>query len=180
MMAISEAMPCDTLVFYDSVSTSGLFHAAVKFNQPGAYYGAIGGAIGWGMGGTLGVKLAHADRPVIGIVGDGSAMMTIQALWTAANYNIPAVYVICNNASYRILKLNMARYKQYVLGQEPTADNYIGMDFPQPFDMAAIANALGVSGHRIENPEELGLSLNRAIDSGKPALLDVIIDGAIK
>ena len=131
------------------------------------------------MGSTLGIKLAHPDRPVVGILGDGSAMMTVQGLWTAANSNIPVVYVICNNRSYRVLKLNMDRYKTHILGEEDASSRYIAMDFPIPLDMAAIANAMGVQGRTIEDPEEIGPALTEALASGKPALLDVIIDGSV-
>ncbi|MDP7202380.1 MAG: thiamine pyrophosphate-dependent enzyme, partial [Dehalococcoidia bacterium] len=83
------------------------------------------------------------DRPVVGIVGDGSAMMTVQALWTAANANIPVVYLICNNRSYRILKLNMDVYEGQVLGED-LSRSYVGMDFRIPLNIAGIANAIGV------------------------------------
>ena len=104
------------------------------------------------MGGTLGVKLAHPDRPVVGILGDGSAMMTVQGLWTAAVYDIPVVYVICNNGAYRVLKINMNAYKTLIEGQENPVSKYIGMDFPIPFDIAGIAEAMGVQGRKIEDP----------------------------
>ena len=179
MQAIAEAMPSETLVFDDSVSTSGLFHAAVKFNQPGAYYGAIGGAIGWGMGGSLGLKLARPDHPVLTIVGDGSAMMTVQGLWTAVNSKIPVVYLICNNASYRVLKINMNLYKEAILGQTNRPHQYQNMDFPVPFDFAAIARAFGARGVRIERVQDIGPALQKAIQANEPAVLDLILDGSL-
>ncbi len=127
----------------------------------------------------MGIKLAHPDRPVVGILGDGSAMMTVQGLRTAANYNIAAVYVICNNRSYRILKLNMNRYKTHILGESRPSSKYIGMDFPLPLDMAAMANAMGLHGRTVEDPEELGPALKETLEMGKPALLDVVIDGSV-
>ena len=68
------------------------------------FYGLRGGGIGWGLPAALGVKLAQPERPVVALVGDGSAMYTIQSLWTAAHDSIAVVFVIFNNASYRILK----------------------------------------------------------------------------
>lgn len=179
MQAIAEAMPPEALVFDDSVSTSGLFHAAVKFNKPGGYYGSIGGAIGWGMGGGPGLKLARPDHAVLAIVGDGSAMMTVQGLWTAVNSKIPVVYLICNNASYRVLKINMNLYKEAILGQSHRPNRYPNMDFPVPFDFSAIARAFGATGIRIERVEAIGPALQKAIQANQPAVLDLILDGSL-
>ena len=179
MTEIARALPHDAIISDDSITSRDAIHGAMEFNESGSIYSERGGAIGWGIGSTLGIKLAHPNRPVVGILGDGSAMMTIQGLWTAANYNIPVVYVICNNRSYRILKLNMNRYQTEILGKENPSSKYIGMDFPIPLDMAAIANAMGVYGRTVENPADLAAALKDALALGKPALLDVVIDGGI-
>ena len=129
--------------------------------------------MGFGMGATLGMKLAAPERPVVGIIGDGTAMFTIQALWTAVNYGIPVVYVICNNGSYKVLRENMARH---LTGRERLS-KYIGMDFyNHPLDFAALAEAFGVRGVRVEDPEELGPALKDALDSGEPRLIDAILN----
>ncbi len=175
--ALGRALPANAVVFDDAISTRAALHAGVKFNEPGSLIGARGSAIGWGMGGALGVKLAHPDRPVVAVVGDGSAMMTVQALWTARAAAIPVVYVICNNASYRILKLNMQVYRR--LRAPDAAVRYPAMDFAPSFDFAAIARGFGLHGVRIEDPERIGPELDRALALGEPAVLDVIIDGAV-
>ena len=131
------------------------------------------------MGSALGLKLAFPGRPVVGVLGDGSAMMTVQGLWTAANEDLPVVYIICNNRSYRILKLNMNIYQSQLLQRETPASQYLGMDFGQPYDIAAIANAKGVYGQSIDDPTELGPAVEKALASGKPAVLDVAIDGSV-
>ena len=179
MTELARALPPGTVICDDSITSRDAIHGAMEFSEPGSIYSERGGAIGWGMGSAMGIKLAHPDRLVVGILGDGSAMMTVQGLWTAANSDIPVVYVICNNRSYRILKLNMDRYKTHILGEDRPSSKYMGMDFPLPLDMAAIANAMGVSGRTVEDPEELGPALREAIELGKPALLDVVIDGSI-
>jgi benzoylformate decarboxylase len=128
----------------------------------------------------MGTQCANPDRPVFGIIGDGSAMMTIQGLWTAANDNIPCVFVICNNGMYRVLKVNFNTYQKEVLKlSETSGSNLLYSDFGVPFDMAAIANSMGVHGERIVNPEEIKPAVARAVASGKPALLDMIIDGSL-
>ena len=179
MAELANGLPDDVIIANDSVTSGAALQHSVMFDEPGSIYGGRGGALGWGMGGTLGVKLANPDRPVVGVIGDGSAMMTAQGLWTAAAENIPIVYVICNNGIYKILKVNMNAYKELVLKGESPPSQYIGMDFPLPFDMAAMANAFGVHGRRIEDPEELAPAVREAVAMGKPALLDVIIDPAL-
>ena len=179
MTEIAAALPDDAIIVDDSVTTRASIFGALDFDEPGSLLGITGGALGWGMGGTMGVKMANPTRPVVGIIGDGSAMMTVQALWTAANSNIPVVYVICNNRAYRVLKLNMNLYQSEILGQQNPSSEYIAMDFPTPFDIAAIAHAMGVYGRKVEDPSELGAALQDALALGKPAVLDVSIDGAV-
>lgn len=179
MTEIAEALPDDAIVVDDSVTTRASIFGALDFDEPGSLLGITGGALGWGMGGTMGVKMANPDRPVVGIIGDGSAMMTVQALWTAANSDIPVVYVICNNRAYRVLKLNMNLYQSEILARENPASEYIAMDFPTPFNIAAIAEAMGVHGRKVEDPAELGDALRESIALGKPVVLDVSIDGSV-
>ena len=179
MTELARTLPPETVIADDAVTSKDALHGAFDFNDPGSMHGEPGGAIGWGMGATMGIKLAHPDRPVVGILGDGSAMMTVQGLWTAANENIPVVYVICNNKSYRVLKLNMNTYKTQILGEKPPRSRYMGMDFPLRLNIAGIANAIGVYGRTIEDPAGLGPAIEQALELGKPAVLDVVIDGTV-
>ncbi len=179
MHEISNALPDDTIIADDSITSRGSIHSSMEFNEPGSIYGIRGGALGWGMGGVLGVKLAYPDRPVVAVVGDGSSMMTVQALWTAANANIPVVYIICNNSAYRVLKLNMNVYKRDILGENPPNSQYMGTDFPIRLNIAGIAEAIGVYGRQITDPSELSGAVRDALASGRPAVLDVVIDGTV-
>ena len=124
-----------------------------------------GGAISWGMGAALGAQLARPNRRVVAIVGDGSSMMTVQALWTAAAFRIPVVYFVCNNRSYRILKLNMNVYQTEIRDEPEPSSSYPAMDFPLRLKIAAIARAIGVHGETISDPEELRPAIGRAIGS---------------
>ncbi len=179
MTEVAASLPPDALIADDAVTSRDALHGAMDFTEPGSLLSARGGALGWGVGGTMGVKLANPDRPVVGVLGDGSAMMTAQGFWTAAVRNIPVVYLICNNRAYRVLKVNMNAYKSRVLGEESPSSGYIGMDFPLPLDLASMAEAMGVFGRKIEDPAEIGPALSHALDLGKPAVLDVSIDGAV-
>ena len=179
MHEIADCIPENTVIVDDSVTTRGAVFENIEFNQTGQIFGERGGAIGWGLGAGIGAKLANPDRPVVAIVGDGSAMMTVQAFYTAAIENIPVVYVICNNQSYRVLKVNMDIYKDLVLGGTQNPSKYLAMDFPKELDMAGLAEAMGVHGVRITDPLEIGPELTKAIKSKKPTVLDISIDGSL-
>jgi benzoylformate decarboxylase len=178
MHELAKSAPPNTIVADESITSRPAEMQEFTFDQPGSMYAIRGGALGWAMPGALGVQLANPDRPVLAIVGDGASLYTVQALWTAARYNIPVVYAICNNRSYRVLKVNMDIYLRRMLEDQDRESEYVGMDFANPLDLAAIARGMGVSGEKIEDPEALGPALRRAYDSGKPAVIDVSIDGA--
>ena len=180
MSELADAMPNNAIVVDDSISNRGTMRHYFQAERRGDLRGVRGQSIGGGMGATMGTQCANPDRPVFGIIGDGSAMMTIQGLWTAANDNIPCVFVICNNGMYRVLKVNFNVYQQDVLElPETSGGRLLYSDFGTPFDMAAIANSMGVHGERITDPAEIKPAVDRAIASGKPALLDMVIDGAL-
>ncbi|MEC9292724.1 MAG: thiamine pyrophosphate-binding protein [Chloroflexota bacterium] len=173
----AEALPSDATVFNDGISTAGLIFEAMSPDERGSYYAIRGGAIGWGMGATMGVQLGLPDRPVVGVMGDGTAIMTVQALWTAANSNIPAVFVICNNRSYRILKLNSNVYHR--MQELPTPDSYVASDFDLPLDFKSQADAYGVEGVRVKTPDELTAQIRRGCELNKPLVIDAVIDGTV-
>ena len=179
MRELAAAAPPDTVIADEAVTSRPALNRAFDFERPGDIYGIRGGALGWAMPGALGVKLAHPDRPVLAVVGDGASMYTVQALWTACRYNIPVVYAICNNQAYRILKVNMEVYLRDMLDNRERASDYVGMDFANRLDLAMMAQAMGVHGERIDDPAEIGPALTRAFASGKPALLDISISGAL-
>jgi benzoylformate decarboxylase len=176
-LTMAEALPSNATVFNDGISTSGLILDALSPDERGSYYSIRGGAIGWGMGATMGVQLGMPDRPVVGVMGDGTAIMTVQALWTAANSNIPAVFVVCNNQSYRILKLNSNVYHR--LNGRPDPDEYVMADFEIPLDFKAQADAYGVEGVRVESPADLTAQIRRGCEMDKPLVIDAVIDGAV-
>ena len=104
--------------------------------------------------------------------------MTVQGFWTAANEGVPVVYVVCNNRSYRILKLNLDKYRSSVLDAEGES-RYLGMDFPIALDIAGMARSMGVDARTIEDPSEVAPAARAALESGRPAVLDVVIDGSV-
>ena len=180
MSELSAALPGNAIVVDDSISNRGTMRHYFQAKERGDLRGVRGQSIGGGIGATMGTQCAYPDRPVFGIIGDGSAMMTVQGLWTAANDNIPCVFVICNNGSYRVLKVNFNVYQEEILElPETSGGRLMYSDFATPFDMAAIANSMGVHGERITDPSQIKPAVDRAVASGKPALLDMVIDGSL-
>ena len=149
------------------------------FNKPGSLYGGRGGALGWGMGGALGIQLANPDKKVIAFCGDGSALMTIQGLLTASKENIPITYIVCNNSLYRVLKVTMNFYRENVLNLKDDNEKYMGMEFGNRIDIHTIAKGMNVNSWRIDDPKDIKPRLVEAINSNKPSLLDVTIDGTL-
>ena len=180
MAELAKAIPENAIVVDDSVSNRAALRQYVPAATRQDIRGVRGQSIGGGIGATMGTQCANPDRPVFGVIGDGSAMMTIQGLWTAANDDIPCIFVICNNGMYRVLRVNFDVYQRDILKEtEPAGRNLLYSDFPTPFDMAAIATSMGVHGERIVDPNEIGPAVERALASKKPALLDIVIDGSL-
>jgi benzoylformate decarboxylase len=117
------------------------------------------------------------DRSVVGLIGEGSAMYAVQGLWTAAHYELPVVFVICNNAQYRILKAGLLAFRS-----EPAKQGkFVGMDLIQPeIDFVTLAQSLGVAAERISTPQEVGPALRQALSRHGPSLIDVPIDRSVK
>ncbi|HSE03725.1 MAG TPA: thiamine pyrophosphate-binding protein [Methylomirabilota bacterium] len=176
MAELEAALPADAIVVDESITASIDLARTVHFERPGDYVGARGGGIGQALPGALGVKLAHPDRPVVALSGDGSAMYSIQALWTAAHHDLAVVFVILNNREYRILKHNMDTYRQR-FGAKPDRA-YPNMDLVAPdLGFVDLARGLGVEAMRVVRPGELGPALAKALGAGRPFLLDVAVEG---
>jgi len=171
---MKEVLPQDTIIVNESGTGTVPLYRSITLNEPGSFFSLRGGCLGWAVGGAVGVKLARPDRPVVAVIGDGSAMYGIQGLWTAVHYDLPVTYVICNNHSYRILKYFLVNYYYPILGLKDRKSEYIGMNFfKHPLDCAGVAEGYGVQGFRVNRPDELKPTLEKALSLGKPALVDV-------
>ncbi|HUF91708.1 MAG TPA: thiamine pyrophosphate-binding protein [Candidatus Limnocylindria bacterium] len=175
--AVAQAVPKDVIVVDESISSGAGVRTFFPCADAKSFFGLRGGGIGWGLPAALGVKLAVPGRPVVALVGDGSAMYTNQALWTAARESLAVVYVILNNASYRILKQRTHALK----GFSHEDDVYVAMDLDKPFiDYVGLAKSLGVAGERVDKTADVGPAVARALASGGPALIDVHLDRSFK
>ena len=180
MYELSKSVPANSIIVDDSVSNRAAVRHYFEGEARDDIRGVRGQSIGGGIGATMGTQCAFPDRPVFGIIGDGSAMMTIQGLWTAANDDIPCVFVICNNGMYRVLKVNFNIYQTELLQEtEPAGENLLYSNFETPFYIAEIAKGMGLHSERVTDPSEIAPAVDRAISTGKPAVLDIVIDGSL-
>ncbi len=177
LQAIGEALPAETIVIDETISSGFGLRQFLKSDDVRSFYGLRGGGIGWGLPAAIGVKLAQPARPVVALIGDGSAMYTCQALWTAAHDRIAVVFVILNNRSYRILKQRTNALKAHAA----QTDRYVGMDLAEPaIDFVGLALSLGVAAERARTVEETLAHLRRGLIADAPILIDVAIDRSFK
>jgi len=174
MSALGRVLPENATVVEEAVTThQHLLKRMGVLKDPTGHFAHRGWALGWGLGCALGVKLAWPDRPVVGLLGDGSALYGIQGLWTAAHYGIPVTFVVANNAQYKILKVcgNVMELPQMA------ANKYLGMDLVEPeVDFVGLAHSFGVEAHRVTEPDELSDRMRDSLADPKPTLLDVPIE----
>jgi benzoylformate decarboxylase len=175
---LARHLPPNAIVFDEAITHSEELCRYIPPTTLGHYFQTRGGSLGVGIPGAIGIKLAHPDKMAIGFTGDGGAMYTIQALWTAAHHNIDAKFVICNNRSYRILKLNILQYWQE---QQIPAH-----EFPASFDLCKpeirfdeLARAMGVQAVRVETPEQIKPAIAQALFHNGPFLIDLVISSEV-
>jgi benzoylformate decarboxylase len=177
MQAVAEALPPDAVVVDETISSGGGLRHFLRHDDTRGFFGLRGGGIGWGLPAAIGAQLALPDRPVVGLIGDGSAMYTCQALWTAAHDRVPVVLVIINNRSYRILKQRTNALK----GFAAQTDKYVGMDFTDPpIDFVGLARSLGIAAQAASTLPAVQAALREALAARRPTLIEVAVDGTFK
>ncbi len=171
-LQIAEALPCDGILVNESLTSGRYVTDLVPYRDRFGFHALASGGIGWGVPAAVGIAIAQAPRPVCCYSGDGSAMYSIQALWTAAHLKLPITYVIANNGGYRILKQRLLAFHGN--------DSFVGMDLDEPsIDFVTMARSLGVPAERITQPEAVAPALARALSSPGPKLLDVLVEGGV-
>ncbi|MCB1540982.1 MAG: hypothetical protein KDJ25_09085 [Rhodoblastus sp.] len=176
MAELRKGLPENVVIVDESITASLDLARAFDFGGFGDYFSGRGGGIGQGLAGALGVKLAMPDRPVVAVSGDGSAMYSIQALWSAAHHDLPIVFVILANREYRILKHNVDVWRSAfeVASQHP----YQNMELSGPdLDFVRLAAGMGVEGVRIDNADDIAPALRKAVAANRPYLVEISIEG---
>lgn len=173
---LAAALPATAVLVDEGITASQDVPQAFALEQGRDYHGLRGGGIGQGVAGALGVAVAHPERPVVALSGDGSAMYSIQALWTAAHHGLNVLFVILSNREYRVLKHNLDIYRQRfgIRTDRP----YPHMDLQHPtlgfVDMAA---GMGVPARQVATAEAVTAAVNEALATPGPFLIDILIAG---
>ncbi len=168
MLRFAEALPKDAVVVEEALTSSLTLPAVLEQRDAKSFYGLASGGLGFALPGAIGVSLALPGRPVAAMIGDGSALYGIQALWTAAHLKLPITYVIANNRGYRILKERLISMRK--------TDRFVGMDIREPaIDYTALAGSMGVPGRRIVDPADIAPALREGLASGGPRLIEVMV-----
>jgi benzoylformate decarboxylase len=171
--AVGEILPGDCVIIDETLSSSEGLRQLVAANDARSLFGMRGGGIGWGLPAAIGVKLALPDRPVVALIGDGSAMFNFQALWTAAHERLGIVFVILNNGAYRILKQRVNALR----GHSAQTGRYVAMDLVDPpIDFVGMARSLGVRAERATTLDAVRAALAAAFSATGPSLIDIEID----
>ncbi len=179
MAELRRATPAHAGIVEESITASIDMAAAFAYDAPEQYLGARGGGIGQGLSGAIGAALAHGNaptRPVLCVSGDGSAMYSIQALWTAAHHQLPIVFVILANREYRVLKHNLDLYRQRF--DAPSSKPYPHMDLGTPeLGFVELAAGMGVPAVRVSDPDAIAAAVTEAFAAQAPRLVEIVIEG---
>lgn len=168
MLMLVGSLPDNAIVVEEALTAAPFLASFLPMRDAHSFYGLASGGLGFAVPGAIGISLAQPQRPVVAAIGDGSAMYGIQALWTAAHLKLPITYVIINNRSYRIIKERLVASRK--------SDRFIAMDIKDPtIDFTGVAKGLGLTAACVTDPADLSAALKRAIDSGLPNLIEVIV-----
>ena len=168
MMRIAECIPADAIIVDEGLTTSKNLLHFLPHRDRYSYFGMVSGGIGWGIAAAVGVQLAQPNRRVVAISGDGSAMYSPQALWTAAHLKLPILFLIFNNQGYRILKERLLAFHGN--------DQYIGMNLREPsIDFTGLATSLGMPAKKITETAQFETAFKPAVISDAPCLFEIML-----
>ncbi len=166
LQTLDELRPRDSIVVEEAPSARPVMHEHLPIYESETFYTMCSGGLGHSMPAAVGVAMAKPGRRVIGLIGDGSAMYSIQALWSAAQMKLPIAFVILKNRRYAALQEFAG-----VFGFKP-GERLEGTDLPD-LDFAGLARAQGVQGVRVETAAQLRDALASALCSAGPVLMEV-------
>ena len=167
LAVIRQVLPRDGFFVEELCQAGFASYFAFPVYEPRSYVSSgFQGTLGFGFQTALGVKVAHPDRAVVSISGDGGFLFGVQELATAAQYAIGVISIVFNNSSYGNVRRDQ---------QERFEGHLIGADLLNP-DFVRLAESFGVAGYRVTSPQDLKPVLERAIADNKPALIEVVIE----
>ena len=169
LRAIGPGVP----IVDEAIATSGYLRSLLYSESVRQYAFLRGGALGWGLPASVGYSLGIGREPVVCLVGDGAALYSPQALWTAAHEKLPVTFVVMNNREYNILKNYMKGQAHYL---SRASNRFIAMDLiDPPIDYLALAASMGVPARRVDRAADIAQAVEAGIASGLPNLIEVPI-----
>ncbi|MEP7312890.1 MAG: benzoylformate decarboxylase, partial [Pseudomonadota bacterium] len=165
MQTLADLRAPDSIVVEEAPSSRSPMQAHLPILKSETFYTCSSGGLGHGLPAAVGIALANPQRKVIALIGDGSAMYSIQALWSAAQLQLPITFVIVNNRRYEALHHFAQRF-----GLPQT----VGTRLPG-IDFVGLARAQGCDGVRVEKASELAPVLGRALAAQRPTLVEVVV-----
>jgi acetolactate synthase I/II/III large subunit len=174
---LRAALPADGILLSDVGAHHNWIVQEWRPRGPGTLLQSWGfAAMGFGVAGVLGARLAAPSRAVAAVVGDGGFLMLPSAVATAVQYGLPAIWLVWNNGGFISIRDQQRGY----FGQElATSFRYAASGAPYRCDFAAMARAMGADGMRAETAADLGAALKAALDSGHPTVIDVPVDAEV-
>ena len=163
---IAALRPADAILVEEAPTARGPMHDHLPVVSEGGFFTTASGGLGYGLPAAIGVARAQPQRKVIALLGDGSAMYTIQGLWSAAEQRLPVSFVILNNRRYAALD-HFAK----VFGMNRLPGTEIG-----GIDFAAMGQSMGVAARRVESAAGIDDALEWSLASPQPTLVEIIID----
>jgi benzoylformate decarboxylase len=163
MRALGEVFPDNGIVVLEAPSATLALRNQLRLSKPGSYFFGAGGGLGFGLSAAVGVQMAQPDRPTVCVVGEGSAQYAIQALWSAAAYDVPLTVLVLRNEEYAILKW---------FSMLENVEQAPGLDLPK-LDVSGVAEGYGLRARRVETRDELTSALRDAIASKQPEVVEV-------
>lgn len=170
--SLGALIPGNAIVVDEGVSTGRGFFPSTKNAHPHTWLQNMGGSIGIGMPMATGAAIACPDRPVLNLEADGSAMYTLQALWTQARENLNVTTVLFNNRSYAILKSELANVGAQNVGRK--ALDMLDLSRPD-LDFVMLARGMGVPGEKVTSMDEFNVAVARGLATPGPYLIEVML-----
>ncbi|HXQ84912.1 MAG TPA: thiamine pyrophosphate-dependent enzyme, partial [Xanthobacteraceae bacterium] len=167
--ALSTAMPDDTVLVEEAPSHRPAMQKFMPMRGQASFYTMASGGLGWALPAAVGMALGRPGVRTVCLIGDGSAMYSIQALWTAAQRKLPLTVVIINNSGYGAMRS---------FSQVMQVRNVPGLDLPD-IDFVRIAEGMGCDAARVTKSSELAGALKRGLAHRGTSLSEVMVDSSV-
>jgi benzoylformate decarboxylase len=169
MYTLAQIMPRNAIIVEEAPTHRDVMHDYLPIRTAGGFYTTASGGLGYSLPAAVGIALGSPDRKVIALLGDGSSLYSIQALWTAAQENLPVTFLILNNSEYAAMKS---------FGLMTRVHNPPGVDLPN-IDFLSLAHGFGCEAARVDKAQDLATALSEALAPRQPTLLDIVVDPSV-